>query len=311
MGKREPKNLYHYCSLSTFMNIISKKSIWLSDVGKSNDSQELNWLKNKYEKFLSEQWVSYAKQKLEKDELFSVDFEAFDSTHEFTNWCLKNIPIYSFVFCLSEHADDLGQWRGYADDGCGVSIGFNKKFFQILRGKYLDDRKDFNFNFQKVLYGDKAADELFSGFSDSLNIGGEMSSEEVLRKLEVLCTIVMELAPTVKNEGFKSEKEWRIVYNVNGNSIKNGLLPDLPACLSDYSNLIQINGLHYTAKENQLVGHIEMGLPCLDNLISEIVIGPKCAASKDDIMMFLISEGLVANEEKCKIKIRKSTSSYR
>lgn len=30
-------------------------------------------------------------------------------------------------FCLSEKPDLLSQWRGYADDGQGLSIGFNKR----------------------------------------------------------------------------------------------------------------------------------------------------------------------------------------
>lgn len=41
-----PETLYHYCSLDTFYNIVKNKSICLSDLSKTNDSQELIWLKN-------------------------------------------------------------------------------------------------------------------------------------------------------------------------------------------------------------------------------------------------------------------------
>ena len=37
--------LYHYCSVQTFYNIIKNKSIWLSDLSRTNDSKELIWLK--------------------------------------------------------------------------------------------------------------------------------------------------------------------------------------------------------------------------------------------------------------------------
>lgn len=45
MANMTPRILYHYCSLETFQNIVENKSIWLSDVQKSNDSKELEWIK--------------------------------------------------------------------------------------------------------------------------------------------------------------------------------------------------------------------------------------------------------------------------
>lgn len=33
--------------------------------------------------------------------------------------------ISTFVICLSEEGDLLSQWRGYADDGRGMCLGFN------------------------------------------------------------------------------------------------------------------------------------------------------------------------------------------
>lgn len=36
--------VYHYCTLDSFMSIISNKSIWLSDITKSNDSMEIKWI---------------------------------------------------------------------------------------------------------------------------------------------------------------------------------------------------------------------------------------------------------------------------
>lgn len=44
MSIQVPKVLYHYCSLPTFQKIIEGRSIWLSDISKSNDSMELVWV---------------------------------------------------------------------------------------------------------------------------------------------------------------------------------------------------------------------------------------------------------------------------
>lgn len=48
MSEKQPKTLYHYCCLDSFLSIITKSSIWLSDIGKSNDSKELLWFREKY-----------------------------------------------------------------------------------------------------------------------------------------------------------------------------------------------------------------------------------------------------------------------
>jgi len=310
MSKKLPSKLYHYCSLNTFVNIIKSRSIWLSDISKSNDKQELTWLKNRFELFLYKQWVDYAKSKEKIDDLQSVDFSEFEKTHLFTNYLMKNNLKTSYVFCLSECRDDLGQWRGYADDGRGISIGFNANVFHVLCQIYSNANNDFNFNFCKIKYGEKSADELFTSFSKALEINTGKSSEDVLSQLESTSILTMELAPTIKNIGFKQEKEWRLIYNVDNSDILDGNLPTLPQCLTNFSDIVHINGLSYCVKNDGIVGHTEMTFTTISDMINEVIIGPKCSATKDDILMFLISEGIIKNEKDCKIKVGKSQSSY-
>ena len=42
LGRNPPDILYHYCSLDTFIHIIQDRTLWFSDVTKSNDSRELS-----------------------------------------------------------------------------------------------------------------------------------------------------------------------------------------------------------------------------------------------------------------------------
>ena len=105
--------VYHYCSVNTFLNIVNNSSVYLSDVSKSNDSQELIWLENK----CREHW--------QNNDLSGIDFNVNDILNAIQRvkcWCM----------CFSEINDDLGQWRGYADDGKGVAIGFDKKFLKSV-----------------------------------------------------------------------------------------------------------------------------------------------------------------------------------
>ena len=55
MENKQPKTLYHYCSLQTFYDIIKNKSIWISDVEKSNDFLELISMRQLFEKEMNEE----------------------------------------------------------------------------------------------------------------------------------------------------------------------------------------------------------------------------------------------------------------
>ena len=103
------KTFYHYCSIDSFFKIIESKSIWLSNSSVMNDFEE--------------------NTRIEKH--FSMIDSLFENENhiELKNWIKPFYelfkPDYSLIFCLSEEKDQLSQWRGYANDGTGVSIGFN------------------------------------------------------------------------------------------------------------------------------------------------------------------------------------------
>ena len=133
MAKRLPKTLYHYCSLQTFKSIIENKSIWLSDIRKSNDSKELEWIKGKSEYYLLKTWVDYLNSMDNEQRFQKVSSDDFKRVDELKELISNFNDIKTWAFCLSEKKDDLSQWRGYADDGTGISIGFNGKYFKALQ----------------------------------------------------------------------------------------------------------------------------------------------------------------------------------
>lgn len=53
-------------------------------------------------------------------------------------------------FCMSEQPDILSQWRGYADDGKGFSVGFSKAYLDELarNAKSIE----YSFHLERVLY---------------------------------------------------------------------------------------------------------------------------------------------------------------
>lgn len=125
--------LFHYCSSSTFASIISRKSIWLSSLSLSNDTMEGRLVKHTFEKFLSRSVMNASQKEVIREAIRFVE-ENFDG----------------LGFCLSEESDLLSQWRGYADDGHGFSIGFTKEYFEKLAKRIGNNVT--GFTLEKVLY---------------------------------------------------------------------------------------------------------------------------------------------------------------
>ncbi len=299
MSLSEPKILYHYCSLSTFKNIFENRSIWLSDIFKSNDYNEMKWLNKQYEIFLVK---AYSQLKgpinLDADDLYKI-MRANDAV-------LNLQPVKSWCLCLSEEGDLLSQWRGYADDGCGISIGFNSSIFQNIYNECISNKLPFLFELKKISYGEKAAKEFFL---KELSISSSFSKDEAIAHLEQGALAVALGSCFFKSDSFLEEKEWRLAIRVltDPNPVdfkrmfKNSFsTPEL--ILHDFS---------YISRKDELVSHIEIQFPNISEVIAEIVIGPKAKLNKCDIRSFLLSLKVLDEENIDSIKISKSKASYR
>jgi hypothetical protein len=147
-------------------SIISTKEIWVSDFSLSNDALEGKWIRQIFSEYCTDQAVS-----------------ASDTGALLAHFNLLSRLPGAAGFCMSEEADLLSQWRGYADDGCGVSIGFNRRYFEEL-GDVKRDRNDecsaspkkveYNVSRQKELIAEHSA-EIFDFVSKGLKSAGFLS----------------------------------------------------------------------------------------------------------------------------------------
>ena len=158
MPKSEEKIIYHYCSVDTFLSIIKNQELWASDIFKMNDSSEEKYLENllifylkriheelkkdrNFKEYLNEKKEENSKGKIKKrlfekyyERVFSYkikkNIESFISINKLLliNELLKekSKKIKRYICCFSGDGDLLSQWRAYADDGKGISIGFKK-----------------------------------------------------------------------------------------------------------------------------------------------------------------------------------------
>lgn len=311
MAKHIPKTLYHYCSVDTFYNIIKNKSIWLSDIEKSSDLRELKWLKENCETYILKYWLDYVKELDKRGELNSDVFKRYEETKKLSDFINRSDISKCWVFCLSEKRDDLGQWRGYADDGRGISIGFKTDFLVLLETitQLIDENEDVFF--KKVKYSPKQIEDFFLNEAGLSSISMNESFEEFASKIENAIIIAMWNAAFFKSETFKEEKEWRIAYSMDLDKLYDGKKPEISDDKNEYKNAITLGKYGYIVKNNSLVSHVELGISHIESAISEIYIGPKSLVEIKDVRLFLLSQGILKNINDKSIKIYKSDSTYR
>lgn len=286
--------LYHYCSNFVFHSIVSNNSIWLSSLSHSNDSEEGKFASN---------YIRYAFRQnklLNPTVLYELDarLEAAETNAN------------GFGFCLSKKDDLLSQWRGYADDGQGMSIGFSKEYLKRIT-KHESDK--FSLSLCEIKYYDRKNVEPVNPYipeiithiqngafnpviRDSKN---RVTSPEAKRLQEIKfefnrCIHEMGYYQyRIKSEAFREESEWRLLakpeYKGMAPAINEGLL----SC-------------KFRSTKKKFIPYIEIVLKDYGiNPINEVIIGPKNETTEDLIHL------LLHNSEYKDVKVRKSEASYR
>jgi len=210
--------LYHYCPSSSFYNIIESKAIFLSPLTLSNDKAEGKLIKDIFITMLKKD--SFLENKTILLDLFSSLID----------------EIEGFGLCFSEKKDLLSQWRGYAEDASGVSIGFSKQYLDLLIKRNTDNNK--SLHLQKVIYNRSAQFDLVKPIYDkvrpyiekgafSFPIGNTLLSHLTGKKIQgknkklfdLTLKAFSEMVPlffhlfTLKNRAFREEQEWRLIVH--------------------------------------------------------------------------------------------------
>ncbi|MCE9550944.1 MAG: DUF2971 domain-containing protein [Betaproteobacteria bacterium] len=117
--------LYHYTDEGGLEGIMRSEELWLTSVQHLNDPTELRY------------GLGLAIEEL--DQVAKGQYETIQLMCRILRDVLinqVNLAFDFFVCCLSRDGDDLGQWRGYGDDGRGFSIGMNRRLFEVNRGDW-------------------------------------------------------------------------------------------------------------------------------------------------------------------------------
>lgn len=328
--------VYHYCSVDTFYSIITNKTLRLSDLNKTNDYAEKIWSHKAIKKAIIDIIKELTNELKEyKGIIYPVMEECVNEIENNITKVLKT-NILTLIVCFSGKSDKLSQWRGYGDDGKGVSIGFDLNKLELLKGsKYNENFKDlFNIKVQPVIYDDKKQYDVikenlyriikfkndvlfkgtehdkkilkfFNGNTDAINKINILN--ELINKTDEYVRYILPLCCFIKNKEFIEEKEHRILYtpvelsdNIN-NVFENGIMKEN----------FKINKVQYLSKNDQLVAFSDISFDkyISEGIIKEIILGPKCKLNEYDVKNFLRSVSKEYNADK--IKIKKSTITYR
>lgn len=309
MAKRAPKTLYHYCSIETFFNIMKSNSIWLSDIQQSNDSLELSYMKSFYGTLVNNATTEFMRNHIEKGQRYN-GWELATLLEVFTTPSLLQVT-KSWGFCLSEKGDLLSQWRGYADDGLGVSIGFNRNYLaagvDTLTGELPSNDTDAVglIQFKKVDYSLKHVQHRVEEIFNPTECGQCETLNEFREKLQAPLYLIDIEAPYYKHDSFKEECEWRIALNF------------IIGSTCAYSNIniktdtLSLGHFDYIPSHKKLISHFELNLGNMRKAIDCIILGPKCKVSITEMQHYLVSLGILKSIDDNSVKVIASSSSYR
>lgn len=267
--------VYHYCNDIVFNSICQNQEIWLSDIYSMNDSSEFHWGRESFSKVLKEN-----KYEFNQDFRYYIIFKVMSSQP-------NALPL---IACFSKNGDLLSQWRAYADDGKGFSIGFNSHNIYY----------DLGVNFNSVVYEEELQYTLILNTIRALHSMWKSNNED-FDSIELLSKAFSIDLAYFKNPTFFEEQEIRILrllvkeknsfIDIGGNSDTNEIKP-----------LSVLN----RRKNNDDIKYIKLPIKNkTKNLISEIILGPKNKSSIPKVEKFLNELGIN------NVSVKKSKSTYR
>ncbi|MFM9903643.1 MAG: DUF2971 domain-containing protein [Pyrinomonadaceae bacterium] len=278
LSKSSLPTLFHYCTDTSFHQIILTRSLRFTSLETMNDSLELKWGPDLLNEIIREWELS----KMHRSEL------------KFTSELKEMIGLYkaashSLASCFSLNGDLLSQWRAYTADASGFSIGF--------------DLVDLNHNLRhtplEVLYVvSKQRRELREWVKELSTVyhgTGTDRFQDFVRGCGRLSSDLL----AYKNPAFDEEREIRLVT-------------DLRTAETATSSKILVSGMGQPEVKIEFAMRSGVPSPYIDHNfdgerppIREVVIGPKNRSTEQQIMVYLATLGIDG------VKVRKSNASYR
>lgn len=277
-----PEVLYYYCDIKTFMSIIESNTIWLTDIKFMNDTMEGKWFFKKFreictkDKRFDHSRKAYNPKYITPliDPIMTERLDFFEESH-----MQHTSDIH--IICFSEHNDSLSLWRGYADDGKGIAIGFDTKSL----GAYIfNDIEEFApyLNQHWLILSKVKYDE--QEYLSSIEKHIDFILNPISRYLVSVNSPSIELHSILcKNIKFSEENEWRLIAKQPDFFDENDR--------KEFGDKIE-RRKKFRLTNYGISSYLEYRPDSLTKLpIQEIVIGSKCITPKETIEYYLNHHG--------------------
>ena len=234
--------LFHYTSLNVLEKILSNNELWFSTPLNMNDKNEYYHVLKAFKKILLDE----RRFDFEIDQKDGHSIKLREYILDNIEYLIEHADNNIFLFCFSEHKAEeqengkLSMWRGYGDDGKGVSLGIDTAF--------INRENDQPFIFAKIEY--MTEEKISNVLSEKIKISecfirkNNVTNSKILIDLShIMLRRLLVAALFIKHIGFLEEQEWRVVYikefdkqnkfiesityNLNGNNLYNIFKLDL------------------------------------------------------------------------------------
>lgn len=284
--------LYHYCSNDTFLSILRNSELWLSELTLSNDSMEGAWV-----------W-EMLREECQKRDIPAENLDFFKSQ---TNY-LQEL-VWAFAFCMSSDGDVLSQWRGYADNGLGVAIGFDHETVKSLN--MTTQKKCYTPSLQEVIYKNITSKNILNKSSKQVKdiefdieiityVINSITQENIKRArldddiiINISSIFIKNNMYVIKNQAFYEECEWRIIIS-------------MPAEGHRYNLMGEFEHVNFRARNDHIVPYLRLPIPDdKKSCIREIILGPRNRTPEPVIRAALEKHGFQ------NVDVRRSAATYR
>ena len=255
--------LYHYTDFQAVDGILRQAQLRVNNVLRMNDSAEM--------RHFMDRLCAAVAQRLEED----GNREGAGQVRQRFREELKK-EYSAFAACFSFHRDDAAQWERYGNRGRGVCIAFRREYLEKMATGAL--------SLQMVFYrNDMAGHPMVEEFCRLLKDGADLSGEEVRRAMceAWACSV------SYKHPSFRSEYEMRLVVSPFE---KEDL--EVQPCYHVSKERIK---KYYPLDLKAMCG--KAGI-CLEDLITELIIGPDSTQSAAIFQDYLRDNGLARLAER-------------
>lgn len=290
-----PDILYHYTSPKGLKGIVEEGTLRCSSAHHLNDTAELTYAVEQIKPHLTE-----LEEKFREDD--SVRPDEFELVTTMIGLLNQTRRLEVFVGSLSEHNDQLSQWRAYCPDSGGFAIGFDTERLLALRNlqafhlfECLYKEEDYAPQMEDLIY------DTVEAYRTHQREQGGLSDQDRRMHASSFLWLFLDLAVRIKHPDFAEEDEWRLVSSrrtLTEKSVESRIGP---------STLVPYVNFQFNAADIDVPREIDQARTSPGSPITEIVVGPTPhqQLAKRSVQQLLESNGVYG------VRVRKSETPYR